>query len=129
MSKYFSKTMGGCAIHYDESLESFSLRFALARRGEDEGLVLKRFYAENPNLTGAQVVSLFAVGEAPRKDLVTKASLLAALPLVRGSIDKDSSSGRAWLSLCQAFGIELLPREPEPTPAVKSKIKRLREAA
>jgi hypothetical protein len=78
------------------------VRFCLARHGEDAGLVLARFWDEQPS-SGFTVVPLFAHGLPPRRALSTRASIEAALASV--SLEPGSMLEKQWREVADGLGV------------------------
>jgi hypothetical protein len=100
---YFSQARNVGTIYLDREGDYLAdVRFCLARHGEDAGLVISKFWEEQPT-SGFTVVPLFAHGLPPRRPLSTRASIEAALASV--SLEPGSALEMQWKEVADGLGV------------------------
>jgi hypothetical protein len=115
VSTFFEAIRGGFSIYLGPDANNVpSVRFCLARFGEDPDLVLKTFWKE----VGAgdfEIVPLYSHGAAPRLELCSQRSLAAALQTV--TPEPSSYAEMQWKQVAQALDVQwparLTPKKPE----------------
>jgi hypothetical protein len=94
------------------------VRMCVARVGEDANKVLDAFWREHRG-GSFSVIPLFAVGNAPRKELCSARSLTSALQTL-GELDAGSAIEQQWRAACEAHAVAWPKRfQPKPEPAAK----------
>jgi hypothetical protein len=96
MTDYFKRVTGNFSL-YSDAAGSPDVRFAVAHFGEDAELVVAAFWKERGG--DFSIVPLFAFGAAPRRDLCTQKSLVAALQTVQ--FDLGSRTEQQWKACCE----------------------------
>lgn len=103
MSNFFEAIRGGFSIYLSQDANSVpSVRFCLARFGEDADRVLKVFWQE-VGQGDFEIVPLFSHGAPPRQELCTQRSLAAALQTV--ILEPSSYSEMEWKKVAQALDV------------------------
>jgi hypothetical protein len=100
---YFSQARGIGTVYLDREGDYLAdVRFALARHGEDAGLVVERFWQEQPS-SGYTIVPIFSYGLPPRRPLSTAQSIAAALESV--TLEPGSKLEQQWKEVADGLGV------------------------
>src|SRR5262245_59733290 len=100
---FFSHASGGFVLYSAKDGDTVQgCRFALARYGEDAGLVLEQFWNEQPG-GNFVVVPVFAHGLPPWLPLSTARSIAAALQVV--SLEPGSALAMRWREVADHLGV------------------------
>ena len=100
MTSYFSKIRSAPTTYVDDNDGALiDSRFVVYRHGEDPGTVVRQFWVEHGGEGPFDIIPVCSFGNAPRRELCTQKSLVAALQTAE--IDPGSVTEMHWRAVVE----------------------------